>query len=312
MGAMKVVALAGGVGGAKLAHGLEMCLPSEDLSVIVNTGDDFEHLGLTICPDLDTVTYTLAGLANPDTGWGVAGDTFEFLDAMERLGAPSWFRLGDRDLAIHVERTRRLRSGETLTEVTGSICRVLGVKPAVLPMADEPMRTMVESDEGILPFQDYFVRRRCEPRALGFEFRGAARLAGEARRALEAADLVVFCPSNQFVSIGPILALPGVRELIRARPAVAVSPIVGGEALRGPAAKMMLELGHEVSALGVARAYAGLIAGLVIDQADAGLAPEIEALGMRALVTGSVMRSDSDRRRLAAEVIEFGSSLRAG
>ena len=302
---MNVVALAGGVGGAKLAHGLALRLPPKALTVVVNTGDDFEHLGLPICPDLDTVMYTLAGLANPATGWGQVDETWNFLGALERLGAATWFRLGDRDLATHIERRRRLAAGETLTEATQAICRALGVGPRVLPMTDEAVRTMVQTDEGELEFQEYFVRRQCRPRVSGFRFatNGAARATPAVLSALEQADLIVLCPSNPFVSLGPILSLPGVRERLSAQPGVAVTPIVGGQSLKGPAGKMLEELGLPVSPVAVAETYAGLIRGFVIDQVDAALAPDIAALGLQVLVTDTVMKNDADRARLGEEVM---------
>jgi LPPG:FO 2-phospho-L-lactate transferase len=309
---MRVVALAGGVGGARLADGLAQILPATDLSIVVNTADDFEHLGLAISPDLDTVTYNLAGLANLETGWGVAGDTFAFLDALEKLGGETWFRLGDRDLALHVERSRRLWAGETLTQITQRLCKALGIGPAVLPMSDQWVRTMVQTAEGELPFQDYFVRLRCEPVVTGFRFKGAAEAAPalQALAALETADLVVLCPSNPFVSIAPILALAGMRAAItaRPRPVVAVSPIIGGQAVKGPAAKMLAELGLEVSARAVARHYAGLINAFVLDQADAAYQEELENDGLRVLVTDSIMHSRPDRARLAREVLELVST----
>jgi len=302
--------LAGGVGGAKLAHGLALCLPPDTLTIVVNTGDDFEHLGLHISPDLDTVMYTLAGLANPATGWGQAGETWRFLDALERLGGETWFRLGDRDLATHVERTRRLRSGQRLTEVTRALGTALRVGPAVLPMTDGRLRTMVQTDEGELEFQEYFVHRRCEPRISGFRFEGEgeARATPEVQAALEAADLVVICPSNPFVSVEPILRLPGVREQLEKPWTVAVSPIVGGQAVKGPAAKMLAELGLEVSAAAVAERYAGLIKGFVLDEVDSSLAPRMTHLNLPVLVTDTMMRTDDDRARLARDVLDFWRS----
>ncbi len=305
----RVVALAGGVGGAKLAHGLAQTLPSAALTVIVNTGDDFDHLGLPISPDLDTVMYTLAGLANPATGWGLAGETWNFLAALERLGSPTWFRLGDHDLATHIERRRRLAAGETLTAATAALCQALGVGPAVLPMTDDDLRTLVQTDEGELEFQEYFVHRLCAPRVSGFRFAGddTAQPTAAVLAALAAAQIVVLCPSNPFVSLGPILRLPGVRAALAGRAVVAVSPIVGGQALKGPAAKMLGELGLEVSALSVARGYADLLTGFVLDALDADLEPAVAALGLPVLVTDTVMRTDADRARLAAEVLAFAA-----
>jgi LPPG:FO 2-phospho-L-lactate transferase len=309
-----MVALAGGVGGAKLAFGLNRVLPPDRLTLVVNTGDDFEHLGLHIAPDLDTVMYTLAGLANPETGWGVVGETWGFMQAAERLGAPNWFRLGDRDMATHVLRAERLRAGRSLTEVTAEFCTRLGIGCTVLPASDDPVRTTVRTDAGTLAFQDYFVRLHCEPAVKSFHFRGAetARANPKALAALADPRLeaVVFCPSNPFVSVAPILAIPALDRAFQdaKAPKIAVSPIIGGQAVKGPAAKMMRELGLDVSALGVARHYRGLIDGLVLDQADAALAPEVEALGMRAAVLPTMMRDDRDRIRLARDVVGLARS----
>jgi len=304
---MNVVALAGGVGGAKLAHGLSLVLPPESLTVVVNTGDDFEHLGFHISPDVDTVMYTLAGLANAETGWGMAGETWSFLDALGRLGGETWFRLGDRDLATHVERRRRLADGQTLTQATQALCGALGVRPAVLPMSDDRLRTVVQTDEGELGFQEYFVHRQCRPRVSGFIFEGAdqARPTAQVTRALTAADLIVFCPSNPFVSLGPILGLPGIQDLVRARPALAVSPIVAGQALKGPAGKMLAELGLDVSAAAVAGYYTGLLRDFVLDALDAAQAATLRAQGLRVLVTDTIMRSEADRARLAQQALDF-------
>ena len=305
-----ILALAGGVGGAKLAVGLARALGPGELVVAVNTGDDFEHLGLHISPDLDTVMYTLAGVANPEAGWGQAGESWQFMAALARLGGPDWFRLGDRDLATHVERTRRLKQGESLSAVTRALCERLGVRHAIVPMSDDPVRTVVHTDEGVLEFQDYFVRRRCEPRARKVEYRGAerARPAELFGRALARPDLrgIVFCPSNPYLSIAPVLALPGVREAIERRRvrSVAVSPIIGGQAVKGPAAKLMVELGAEASSVEIARYYARLVDVLVLDRADAALAGAVEALGLRAHATDTLMRSDEDRLRVARACLE--------
>lgn len=307
---MKVVALAGGVGGAKLVDGLAAVLPAGDLTVIVNTGDDFEHLGLNISPDLDTVMYTLAGLAHPETGWGRADESWAFLETFETLGGPTWFRLGDRDLALHMERTRRLRKGETLSHVTAELSERLGISVPILPMSDEPVRTMVHTDEGELAFQEYFVARACEPVVRGFEFRGAdtAAPAPGVSRALEAADVVIFCPSNPWVSLDPILAVPGIGAAVQARPTIGISSIVGGNAIKGPAAKMYAELGVEPSALAVAEHYSGLDA-FVIDAVDAEQMEAIRSIGMQPFVTNTVMDSGQARRRLAQEVLEFVGEL---
>jgi LPPG:FO 2-phospho-L-lactate transferase len=308
---MNAVALAGGVGGAKLAHGLAQVLAPEQLTLVVNTGDDFEHLGLHISPDLDTVMYTLAGLANPETGWGVAGETWNFLDALGRLGGATWFRLGDRDLATHVERSHRLWAGEALTDVTAALCAALGVEHRVLPMTDDVVQTVVDTDEGEMDFQTYFVYRRCEPRVRGFRFAGleAATPTEHVLSALGAADLIVFCPSNPFVSLDPILSLPGVRAAVQRKGAVAVSPIVGGQALKGPAAKMLAELGREVTAASVAAHYAGLLRGFVLDVVDSELKPGIESESVRVLVTDTVMHTHADRARLARAVLDFAATL---
>jgi LPPG:FO 2-phospho-L-lactate transferase len=309
-----IVALAGGVGGAKLADGLAAIIGGE-LTVIVNTADDFEHLGLPISPDLDTVMYTLAGIANPETGWGVARETWSFLDQIVRLGGPAWFRLGDRDLATHVLRAMALRSGQTLTTLTADLCRRLGIAARVLPMSDDVVRTIVRTPEGDLPFQEYFVARKCEVPVMGFEFAGIerARPTAAVTEALTAGDLdaIVFCPSNPFVSIDPILALPGLRSLIldAGVPVVAVSPIIAGAAVKGPAAKMMRELGLQPSPAAVAAHYRGVVTGFVIDRADSSLEAAVAALGMAVSVTDTLMRDAADRRRLARQCLEFAGSL---
>ena len=313
---MKVVALAGGVGGAKLASGLEAALARNgrpgDLAVIVNTADDFDLWGLRVCPDLDTVMYALAGLANPKTGWGVADESFAALTMISAYGEDTWFRLGDRDLATHILRTQRLRAGERLTEVTARLAGALGVSSALLPMSDEPVSTMLDTDAGLLEFQEYFVRRGQRDEVLGVELRGIedARVPVEVQEVVARAEAIVLCPSNPVVSLGPILAVPGMWKLLSASPApkVAVSPIVGGRALKGPADRMLQSLGHEVSATGVARMYEGLLDGFVMDRAD-GKEPRISSLGMRFLATDAVMRDEVDRERLGREVLEFCSEL---
>lgn len=301
---MKITALAGGVGGAKLAHGLAQILPPEDLTVIVNTGDDFEHLSLYICPDLDTVCYTLAGLANMETGWGRAGETWKTIENIERLGGPGWFRLGDQDFGTHLERTRRLKEGQSLTKITNDFCRAWGIQHTVLPMTDSPVRTMVDSDEGELAFQEYFVHRRCEPKVKGFRFDGVefARPAEGVNDALVSADAIIICPSNPWVSIDPILrVIPKINK-----PVVAVSPIIGGKTVKGPAAKMYAELGIEPSALAVARHYGNLLTGYVLDDIDAELSDKIET---RTLVTNTLMNNLTDRARLATDVLHFIGSI---
>jgi LPPG:FO 2-phospho-L-lactate transferase len=301
-----ILALAGGVGGAKLAAGLDRAL-GKDLTVVVNTGDDFEHLGLSISPDIDTVMYTVAGLNNREQGWGLAGETWRFMQMIERLGGETWFRLGDQDLAVHVERTRRLAAGESLSAITADLCARLGVRCRIAPMSDDRVRTSVKTDEGVLAFQLYFVRRRCEPKLESLEFQGAAesRMSATFAAALREASTIVLCPSNPWLSIEPILSVPGVRDALRTRrvPVVAVSPIIGGQAVKGPAAKIMRELGLEPSALEVAKHYRGLVDGFVIDDADAGSAPEIESLGMRVVVTNTLMRDTATAEALASRVL---------
>jgi LPPG:FO 2-phospho-L-lactate transferase len=310
---MKVCALAGGVGGAKLAAGLRDQLAPGDLSVVVNTADDFDLWGLRICPDLDTVMYTLAGISNPETGWGIAGETFESLKMLESYGEDTWFKLGDKDLATHALRTARLRSGETLTRVTAELSRALGIRSSVLPMSDDPVSTVLETPDGRLEFQEYFVRRGQKDEVLGVQLRGVEEAVPTEAvlAAISGADAIVICPSNPVVSVGPILALPGMREALTrsSAPRVAVSPIVGGRAIKGPADKMLLSLGHEVSATGVARMYAGLVDGMVVDTIDEGERESIEAIGMRVLATGSVMSDAADRARLASETLEFGVGM---
>jgi len=308
-----ITALAGGVGGAKLAQGLALALAHGELTVIVNTADDFDLFGLRICPDLDTVLYTLAGLANTTLGWGIKDDTRATLDAIGRLGRDLWFQLGDQDFATHILRTERLGQGASLTTVIAEFTAALGVSSVLLPMTNDAVATIVQTPDGPLDFQTYFVGRRQQDDVTGLVFRGASD-AAPAPRALESlatADVIVLCPSNPLVSIGPILAVPGYREALAKAPAprVAVSPIIGGKALKGPADRMMATLGHEVSSVGVARMYAGLIDGLIIDRLDAALSPAIEALGIRVLVTQSVMGGPDDRRRLAEETLAFGRAL---
>jgi LPPG:FO 2-phospho-L-lactate transferase len=313
---VNVVAVAGGVGGAKLAHGFQLALESsDDLTIIGNTADDFDLYGLRICPDLDTVLYTLSGLANPATGWGIAGDTFTTLEMVGRYVGEPWFQLGDRDFATHIVRTERLRRGDSLSSVTAALAQALGIAAAIVPMSDEPVASMIDTPDGRLDFQRYFVGRRHADEVLGVSFAGieTARPAPAALVALGDADAIVFCPSNPIVSIGPILAVPGMREALAhaTAPKVAVSPIVGGQALKGPAAQMLASLGHEVSAAGVAAIYAGVIDGMVIDRVDEALSQRIEALGMRVHVTETVMRSDDDRAELAREALEFARAIAA-
>ncbi len=305
---LTIVALAGGVGGAKLAHGLSRILPPEALTVIVNTGDDFTHWGLNISPDLDTVCYTLAGMANPLTGWGRDGETWRMFESMQVLGAPDWFRLGDLDLATHIERTTRLRQGEPLSRITHDFCRAWGVAHTILPMSDQPVSTIVDTHEhGELGFQEYFVLRRCAPRVKGFRFQGieSARPAPGVLEAIQAADAIVICPSNPWVSIDPILAVGSLRTAIHRKVVVAVSPIIGGETVKGPAAKMYAELGISPSALAVAHHYGSLLSGFIIDEADHSLLPNIESLGMVVSPMHTLMKNTDDRISLAEDVLNL-------
>jgi LPPG:FO 2-phospho-L-lactate transferase len=312
--ASSVVALAGGVGGAKLAFGLAQVL-GEQLTVVVNTGDDFEHWGLHVSPDLDTVMYNLAGLNNPEYGWGLAGETFRALEMVARYGGESWFRLGDGDLGTHLLRTAWLAEGVSPTEVTRRLAGGLGIEAMILPMSDQPVRTLVHTDEGVLPFQRYFVYRRCEPRLLGLEFAGleTAQPSTQVLDALDRAGAVILCPSNPYLSLDPILLLLGLADRLRNLPApvVAVSPIVGGQALKGPAAKIMAELGVEVSAVAVAKHLAGHIRldGFVLDVVDAGLVGAVAALGITPLVTDTIMRDAASKERLARDVLALAQAL---
>jgi LPPG:FO 2-phospho-L-lactate transferase len=309
-----VVALSGGVGGAKLAQGLSLAMPAEALTIIVNTGDDFRHLGLHIAPDLDSVMYALAGLSDPVRGWGRRDETWTFMGALKGLGGESWFQLGDGDLAMHVERSWRLAQGAGLSEVTGHLCQALGIGARVLPMTDDPVRTRVLTAEGWLDFQEYFVHRQCKPTVREFLFAGAetARAQPDALAALERRDLraIIICPSNPFVSVEPILAVPGLRAAIQEShaPVVAVTPIIGGKAIKGPAAKMMTELGLDVSAVAVARRYADLIDGFVVDETD--VFPE-PLPGVTFFSAASLMNSTDDRLRLAHAVLQAADTLRA-
>ena len=312
----RIVALCGGVGGAKLAYGLAHALPPHDLTVIVNTGDDFDHFGLRICPDVDTVMYTLSGNDNRDTGWGRAAESWSVMDEVGRLSGETWFKLGDRDLALHLLRRQLLDSGERLTRVTQELAVRLGVQSAVLPMSDDPVRTIVETADGDLAFQEYFVRRRCEPKMTGFRFEGAVQAAPsrEVEDALSHAGLrgIVICPSNPYVSIGPMLAIEGIRErLERASvPVLAVSPIVAGRAIKGPAAKMMAELGGPVSALHVARLYGKLIDGMLLDEQDVALLNQRGDGDPRLFVAPTLMRTSEDRVALAGECLRLLEELR--
>lgn len=308
----RVVALSGGIGGAKLALGLARVLAPQDLTVVVNTGDDFNHLGLHISPDVDTTLYTLAGIANPDLGWGRRDETWQFMRTLGELGGPTWFQLGDADLALHVARTQALANGRRMAEVTADLAHRLGVGPRVLPMSDDPVRTRVVTSEGELDFQHYFVARRCEPVVIALRYDGASDaqpapglLAALASPQLEA---VILCPSNPWLSMAPMLAIPALRHALStcAAPVVAVSPLVGGRAVKGPTGKIMAELGLPVAADQVARYYGDLLDGFVLDERDRVVAPQ---LGTESLITDTLMRDLADRERLARETLALAARL---
>ncbi len=311
---MNFLAFAGGVGGAKFADGLARAVDPESLTVIVNTADDFDLYGLHISPDVDTVMYTLAGLANPEAGWGVAGDTWRNFDMLARYGAEPWFRLGDSDLATHLLRTELLADGAGLSAVTQELSRRLGVRSRILPMTDDRVRTVVDTELGLLAFQEYFVKHRWQPEVRHLIFEGAdeAEPSPGMLRAIETADTIVVCPSNPYLSVDPILALRGVRDVLlnAVAPIIAVTPIIGGQAVKGPTAKLMRELGVEPSAVEVAKHYAEFVNGFVLDSRDAELAPRIEAMGMGVLVSDTLMATVDDRARLACEVVTFADRLR--
>jgi LPPG:FO 2-phospho-L-lactate transferase len=306
-----ILALAGGVGGARLANGLARILPPGELTVAVNTGDDFEHLGLHISPDPDTVMYTLAGLNDSERGWGLAGETFACMAAMKRLGGEDWFALGDRDLATHLERTRRLAAGETLSEITADFAAKLGITQTIIPATDDRLRTVVRTEEGELAFQDYFVRRHCEPVVTGLVFEGAAKAAPSPGLAalMQSPKLtgIIICPSNPFLSIDPILAIPGIRDWLTHRriPCITISPLIGGKAVKGPAAKMMAELSLAATPRAIAEHYAGLIDGLIIDHADTP-----QAYG-ECHITDTLMRDLAGQERLARSSLAYLEQLRA-
>ena len=313
---MSVLALAGGVGGAKLCLGLAKNLEVDDLQIVVNTGDDEEFYGLYVSPDLDTVMYTLAGLANPFTGWGISGETFAALEHLGRLGEETWFGLGDRDMATHIVRTNMLRQGRSLSEITTRLCRSLGIEHAVAPMSDDRIRTKVVTDIGTLAFQTYFVKHRCEPVVSDLVFEGSedASMSEAFSEALTDRSALIYCPSNPMLSMAPILSVPGVEKAIRSFGGVtiAVSPIVGGKALRGPAAKMLEELGEDVSCVGVARRYAGLCDVFILDELDRQHADEIRALGMVPVVLDTIMNTEQDKVALAAQVLDVVGVAHAG
>jgi LPPG:FO 2-phospho-L-lactate transferase len=306
-----ILAFAGGVGGARLANGLARILPPGELTIAVNVGDDFEHLGLHISPDPDTVMYTLAGLNDSARGWGLAGETFHAMAAIKRLGGADWFALGDNDLATHLERTRRLAAGETLSEITADFCARLGIAQTLIPATDDRLRTVVHTGTENLAFQDYFVRRRCEPAVTGLSFEGAANATPSPGLAAlmrsETLAGIIICPSNPFLSIDPILAIPGIRDWLAARqtPCIAISPLIGGKAVKGPIAKMMAELALAATPRAIAEHYAGLIDGLIIDHADSG-----QAYG-ECHITDTLMRDIPGQERLAGAALDYLDRLRA-
>jgi LPPG:FO 2-phospho-L-lactate transferase len=308
----RVLALCGGIGGAKLVLGLDAALGAGGLTVIVNTGDDFEHLGLHVAPDLDTVLYTLAGLSDPARGWGRTDESWNFMGALRELGGETWFALGDKDLAVHVERTRRLRAGETLTAIVADMARRLNIETRIVPMTDDAVRTIVHTPEGPMPFQHYFVRHACKPIVTSISFAGAS--AARPNPVLLSAVVdpslvaIVICPSNPYLSVDPILAVPGLREALQraTAPVIAVSPIIGGKAVKGPTAKIMKELGVAVTTREIYRHYHGLIDGLVIDEADAADADRVD---VKAVVSRTLMKSIDDKRNLARDVLAFAGRL---
>ena len=306
---LKVLALAGGVGGAKLALGLSDILDDGSLAIVVNTGDDEEFYGLHVSPDLDTVMYTLGGIANPDTGWGISGETFRSLNRLKQYGADTWFNLGDLDMATHIRRTQLLGQGNTLSEVTSNLCSSLGITHPIFPMTDDILKTIVVTEVGDMSFQEYFVKNRCEPRVISLKFDSPSecRPSPGFVTALDESDLLVFCPSNPFLSVDPILAIPGVRKKIEnfRGTRIAVSPIVGGEAIKGPAGKILRELGHEVSCVGVAKRYVEVCDVFIIDNLDVDLASSIENLGMRVVVTNTIMNNDKEKTSLAQEILSL-------
>lgn len=309
---MKIVALAGGVGGAKLVWGLAQTIKPTDFSVVVNTGDDFDHLGLRICPDIDTVCYTLAGIANPETGWGQKNDTLEALKVIEKLGGPDWFQLGDKDLGTHLVRTTRLRAGEPLSAIVADFSRRWGSETRVFPMTDDDVRTKVVTQNGeVLEFQEYFVKHQCRRTVKGFRFEHAAnaRPAPGVLEAINGADCVVICPSNPWVSIDPILSIPGVREAVENKIVISISPIIGGKAVKGPAAKMYQEMGITPSALAVAKHYGSLLTGFVLDCVDQEQKPAIERCGIMTYTTNTIMKDLEARKILAEETIKFCQEL---
>ena len=313
---MEIVALAGGVGASKLLLGLSGVMDLRELTVIVNTGDDMILHGLSISPDLDIVTYTLAGLVNPATGWGFREETFHALDQLAAYRGPQWFHLGDRDLATHIHRTAMLRAGKRLSEAADSIREALRVKCAILPMSNERVPTIIHTSEGRLHFQEYLVQRRAEPTVEAISFDGVerARPAPGVLNALEQTRAIVICPSNPLISIGPILAIPGIREALKKRRShvVTVCPIVGGKSLKGPSDRMLAQLGHDVSAVGVARMYRDICGTMVIDPVDSAQTSAIEAFGMNVVVHPTIMRTVEDKELLARRIVLLGASRKTG
>jgi LPPG:FO 2-phospho-L-lactate transferase len=311
---LKIVALAGGVGGARLADGLAQVVQPDDLTVIVNTADDFTHLGLKISPDLDTVCYTLAGMANPETGWGRINETWNVFESLKKMGMPDWFQLGDSDLATHLIRSTRLNEGLTISQITLDFCKRWGVQVKVFPMSDDIIQTWVYTNKGDLEFQEYFVHQQCEPIVKGFTFEGAekSKPAPGVLEAIEKCDVVVICPSNPWVSIDPILSIPNIKQVLENHLVISVSPIIGGKTIKGPAAKMFAELGILPSALAVAQHYENLIHSIVIDNSDNALITDINDLGIRTYVTDIFMRDHLDRGRLAHDIIDYINGIVRG
>ena len=308
----KVVALAGGVGGAKLAWGLAQVLTEDELTIIVNTGDDFVHLGLNISPDVDTVCYTLANLANPVTGWGREGESWHCLEELKKLDSPGWFNLGDKDLALHLLRTNLFKQGMTLTQITHYLCKKMGVSHTVLPMSDQKVSTMISTKEmGVLPFQEYFVKNQCQPTMTGVTFQGieSANLSSEGKRALEEASLVIICPSNPWVSIRPILEIINVSQILASKTVIAVSPIIGGKTIKGPAAKMFSEMGIVPSACAVAQYYNSLIQGFILDIVDEDQMQQIRQCGIIPFACNTLMSDNSTRINLAHETLAFAERI---
>lgn len=307
----RIIALCGGVGGAKLAYGLAQILPPEDLLIAVNTGDDFEHMGLTICPDLDSVTYTLANLNNEEFGWGRRDESWTVLETLSDLGGETWFRLGDKDIALHLARTQLLARGETLSQVTQTLTLGFGIKHPIIPMSDQPVRTLVETDLGVLPFQTYFVRERCAPTVTRISFQGAenaepAPILASALNSLRLEGIVI-CPSNPFVSVDPILSVPGIRKALLASnaPVIAVSPIIAGAAVKGPTAKIMTELGLESSAVGVAHYYGSLLDGYILDVRDRDEVDRLAKDTFRVICTNTLMKCAADKIHLAEDTVKL-------